>query len=79
MRKKDQHTLGYLSYINSTGQVSTNPQSVGVEYLLRQYNSIAKEYAPALKKYKNSLASYKKNMAKGSMSSNQRPLLPRYL
>ena len=25
MRKKDQHVLGYLSYINSTGQVSTNP------------------------------------------------------
>jgi hypothetical protein len=23
--KKDQHALGYLSYINSTGQVSTNP------------------------------------------------------
>jgi hypothetical protein len=25
MQKKDQHALGYLSYINSTGQVSTNP------------------------------------------------------
>src|SRR5882762_3682862 len=25
MWKKDQHVLGYLSYINSTGQVSTNP------------------------------------------------------
>jgi len=25
MWKKDQHTLGYLSYINSTRQVSTNP------------------------------------------------------
>jgi hypothetical protein len=76
VQKKDQHALGYLSYINSTGQVSTNPRSVGVEYLLRQYNSIAKEYAPALKKYKNSLASYKKNMAKGSTSSNQRPPAP---
>jgi hypothetical protein len=25
VRKGDQHVLGYLSYINSTGQVSTNP------------------------------------------------------
>jgi hypothetical protein len=25
VRKKDLHALGYLSYINSTGQVSTNP------------------------------------------------------
>jgi hypothetical protein len=33
MRKKDQHALGYLSYINSIGQVSTNPWSV--EYLTR--------------------------------------------
>ena len=74
--KKDQHVLGYLSYINSTRQVSTNPRSVGMEYLLRQYNSIAKEYAPALKKYKNSLASYKKNVARGSTSSNQRPPAP---
>jgi hypothetical protein len=49
---------------------------VGVEYLLRQYNSIAKEHGPTLKKYKNSLASYKKNMAKGSTSSNQRPPAP---
>jgi hypothetical protein len=76
MRKKDQHALGYLSYINSTGQVSTNPRSVGMEYLLRQYNSIAKEHAPALKKYKNSLVSYKRNVAKGSTSSNQRPPAP---
>ena len=76
VRKKDQYALGYLSYINSTGQVSTNPRSVGVEYLLRQYNSIAKEYAPALKKYKNALASYKKNVARGSTSSNQRPPAP---
>jgi hypothetical protein len=76
IRKKDQHALGYLFYINSTGQVSTNPRSIGVEYLLRQYNSIAKEYAPALEKYKNSLASYKKNVARGSTSSNQRPPAP---
>jgi hypothetical protein len=49
VRKKDQHALGYLSYINSTGQVSTNPWSVGMEYLLRWYNSIAKEHAPPSK------------------------------
>jgi len=71
VRKKDQHTLGYLSYINSTGQVSTNPRSMGMEYILRQYNGIAKEHAPALKKYKNSLVSYKRNVARGSTSSNQ--------
>jgi len=76
MQKKDQHTLGYLSYINSTGQVSTNPRSMGMEYLLRKYNSIPKEYAPALKKYKNSLAAYKRNIPKGSTSSTHRPLAP---
>src|SRR5882762_6227132 len=49
---------------------------MGVEYLLRQYNSIAKEYAPALKKYKNSLAAYKRNVAKGSTSSTHCPPAP---
>src|ERR1700676_1376046 len=49
---------------------------MGMVYLLRQYNSIAKEHAPTLKKYKNSLASYKRNIAKGSTSSTHRPPAP---
>jgi hypothetical protein len=77
VRKGDQHALGYLSYINLVGQVSTNPQSVGVEYLIRQYNSIAKEFAPTLKKYKNSLDSYKRNLAWGYIPSTQQPPAPK--
>jgi hypothetical protein len=50
-----------------------------VEYLLRQYNSIAKEYAPALKKYKNALTSYKKNVVRVPHPSISVPPLPRYL
>ena len=46
MRKKDQHALGYLSYINLTGQVSTNPQSMGMEYLLGNITVLPRSMPP---------------------------------
>jgi hypothetical protein len=48
-----------------------------MEYLLRQYNGITREFGPTLKKYKNSLESYKRNLAWGSISSTQRPPAPK--
>jgi hypothetical protein len=67
MRDGNSFALGYMSYINSVGQIPTNPRSVGMEHLIKRYNHIAKEFSSALQKYKSTLVAFKRKQV-GAMS-----------
>jgi hypothetical protein len=76
MQDGDSFALGYMSYINSVGQIPTNPRSMGVEHLIKQYNHIAKEFSSTLQKYKLALAAFKRKQARASSIPSRQPPAP---